>query len=733
MLTTGDTIALPITLRNYLDHSLAVTSSLTPAPWFRLEGPASRTTEVRSGDSASPVFRFTALAPVANAEQQFTATASETGDRIARPVTVHPDGEETAVTAASILSAGPNTLNFTLPADTLPNSTDATLRIYPNLGAHLREALAAMVAYPNGCAEQILSIAWPSLLLQRYSASLPQKDEKLIEQTHFYLEEAYENLLGNQLPSGGFAYWTSDHDADLALTAYAAEFLEQAKDFITIDDKILDKAVAYLAREQQKDGRWIRVDRDGKRHPEDTRANAMLTASIAAMIAGSPKSEPLLSKAVTALQPFVSEFDEPYTLAGYTLAALALKDTARSAPALARLRTLALSENGGAYWSLETNTPFFGWGRAGRVESTAQVLRALLAAGATPQDDLVARGLLFLNHEQDRHSLWYSTQASARVLDVLAAMAHASPQGPAPSSDSAVTRSLTVSLDGQPQPSVALPPFTLDAGPIYVPFGAAVAAGAHALTLTLPQGSGATPAQLVVNLYRPWPKAAPISLTTNNEQLRLSLGFSTTTPAPGKQVVATAHIERIGFRGYGMMIAELGLPPGADVDRASLESAMTASGNQLNHYEILPDKILVYLWPRAGGLTFHFTSRRATRSTPSPRPRASTTTTTRTPVSTCRRRTSKHASASWNDDRGADHIFLLDRLQRVVRFLEREGLDRRGDADIGCDAKVVLCVLPGHVGDAANLALHPEQRVVVERGHLIEVDRIDRDNAALVQ
>src|SRR6202012_846869 len=115
--------------------------------------------------------------------------------------------------------------------------------------------------------------------------------------------------------------------------------------------------------------------------------------------------------------------DEPYTLANYALAAIAVHDTARSKPAIARLLTLALSEDGGAYWNLETNTPFFGWGRAGRVETTAAVLRALLASGMKANDDLITRGLLFLDHQQDRQSLWYSTQATARTLDVLAATA----------------------------------------------------------------------------------------------------------------------------------------------------------------------------------------------------------------------------------------------------------------------------------------------------------------------
>jgi hypothetical protein len=464
-----------------------------------------------------------------------------------------------------------------------------------------------MTNYPNGCAEQIISIAWASLVLQRYSASIPQKDEKLQQQTHRNLQDAYENLLANQLPSGGFAYWPKDRDADLALTAYAIQFLTQARSFITIDDAVLTKALAFLARQQEPKsqptaGLWVRVGRDRKPHPEDTRGNAMLTASIAAMIAGAPGAEQILQKAVAATQPFAEEFDEPYTLANYALAALALKDAARTEPAIKRLRAMAHSQSSGAYWALETNTPFFGWGRAGRVEATAQVLRALLAAGIPPQDDLVARGLLFLNHEQDRESLWYSTQATARVLDVLAEIALRSPA-------TAITGNpgnLTIQVDGQPTIAVPLPPSAQDAGPIFVPLSPALAAGDHRVSLNLPANAQSATAQLVSSLYRPWPSVAPVSSVANDEQLRMTVAYRTTNPLPGKSIDVTAHIERIGFEGYGMMIAEIGLPPGADVDRASLESAVSASNYELNHYEVLPDKVLIYLWPNAGGLTLHF-------------------------------------------------------------------------------------------------------------------------------
>jgi hypothetical protein len=56
-----------------------------------------------------------------------------------------------------------------------------------------------------------------------------------------------------------------------------------------------------------------------------------------------------------------------------------------------------------------------------------------------------------------------------------------------------------------------------------------------------------------------------------------------------------------------MLLGEIGLPPGAEVDRASLEAAMKSSGWDINQYDVLPDKLIVYVWPHAGGTKFSFT------------------------------------------------------------------------------------------------------------------------------
>jgi hypothetical protein len=53
-----------------------------------------------------------------------------------------------------------------------------------------------------------------------------------------------------------------------------------------------------------------------------------------------------------------------------------------------------------------------------------------------------------------------------------------------------------------------------------------------------------------------------------------------------------------------VFLAEIGLTPGADVHRASLETAMKSSDWAISQYDVLPDRVRVYLWPRAGGVKF---------------------------------------------------------------------------------------------------------------------------------
>jgi hypothetical protein len=76
---------------------------------------------------------------------------------------------------------------------------------------------------------------------------------------------------------------------------------------------------------------------------------------------------------------------------------------------------------------------------------------------------------------------------------------------------------------------------------------------------------------------------------------------------------------------------------------------------------------------------------------------------------------------------------VLDGLEGFIGVVEGEDLDLGLDADFGGELEEVGGVLTGHVGDAADLAFAPEEFVVVEGGHLVEVDGVDGDDASFAE
>ena len=309
----------------------------------------------------------------------------------------------------------------------------------------------------------------------------------------------------------------------------------------------------------------------------------------------------------------IEEIAEPYLIASYALAALEVNDAGRAQRAIAKLRALAHEENGASYWSLETNTPFYGWGLAGRVETTALVVQALARANADgapalpASEQLVRSGLLFLLREKDRYGVWYSTQATINVLDaLLVLLAHdvdvARATGTPPTAE--------IIVNGRSVKSVDLPASNRLAGPMTIDLGQFLQAGANRVEIRRARGSSPASVQAVATYYLPWRE----SVATQNANwrangssgLRLITKFDKTESGISDQITCHVEAERIGFSGYGMMLAEIGLPPGADVDRASLDTAMKGSDWGISQYDILPDRVVVYLWPRAGGTKFDF-------------------------------------------------------------------------------------------------------------------------------
>ena len=592
ILTQGDQIQLPVTIRNYLDRAQAVDATIKPESWFALEGPHERQFRIAAGASANAIFPMRAISAVTDGKQRITATSAEAGDAIEKPVTVHPDGNQLAATVNDVFGEA-SSLKLTVPAGVIPDSTRAELRIYPNLISHLVESIEAILERPYGCGEQTISSTYPSLLLLKYLRRAGHDDHPLAPKARRYLQQGFDRLRGYEAPGGGFTYWGRG-EADLSLTAYALTFLNDAGEFVTVPDELLDRTERFLRKSQRPDGSWLALSWD--KH-EDPGRTAQQTALIALALSGLDEA-PALEPALGYLSKRVSQMDEPYLVAAFALAAERADEQEMAQQALAILRRLARSERGLSYWNLEANTPFYGWGTAGRLETTALALRAFQIARQPQDHDLASHALLFLLGNKDRYGVWYSTQATIRVLDAIleAATAALGTGEPGPAE---------IRVNDRPVETVSLPGPMEIAPPVRIDLSRELRAGENVVSLHRAHAGTPAQAQLVATWYVPWPHKPE----AQEGALRLTVAFDKTAVAQNDVVTCQVAVERVGFRGYGMLLGEIGLPPGADVDRQSLERALTESSYALTRYDILPDRVVVYLWPRAGETKFSFNFR----------------------------------------------------------------------------------------------------------------------------
>jgi hypothetical protein len=620
VLTEGDQISLPVVLRNYLERAQTVDLEFTPEKWFTLQGPARQQANVAAGDAARETFDLTAVASVKDGKQRVTARSVEAGDAIEKPVTVHPDGEEKTETASDVFSEAA-TLNIDLPETTIAGSSHAEVKIYPNLMAHVVESLDGILERPHGCGEQTISSTYPSLLILRRDGQLGNTS-KLHEQAQHYAELGYRRLLNYRSEDGGFTYWGRG-EADLALTAYALHFLHDAREFLEVDNVVVESARQWLMKQQQADGSW-----PSHGYNSDERHTALLTAFIVRVLAmtappvaldGTNKTKqasfrivsPELRRALSYLTIRIETIDEPYLIASYALAAMDAGDETAATRAVAKLRALARTEGDTSYWALESNTPFYGWGRAGRVEATALAVQALARqanevknAGAM-NAPLVRSGLLFLLRAKDRYGVWYSTQATINVLDTLMTLLRMDDGRGSPTASR-----VEIIVNGNPSTSLELSSANQRGGIFRADISRFLRTGVNRIELRRPIGSAFASTQVVANYYVPWARSdvnQNVGLSTgDSSSLRLLAKFDRHNSKINEEISCHVKAERVGFSGYGMLLAEIGLPPGADVDRGSLETAMTSSDWTISQYDILPDRVVLYLWPRAGGVEFDF-------------------------------------------------------------------------------------------------------------------------------
>ncbi len=586
ILTEGDKIALPVAVRNYTNKKQKATISMAENNWSHLLNGATQIIEIAPNNSQNAIFNFRAVSPVENGRQKVTALAKDDADAIEKLVTVKPNGRE-IVAAESKMFRDSTIFDVNFPADSFANTRKISIKIYPNMLAHVAESIEGLLQRPHGCGEQTTSSTYPNLLILKIEKDLGKTiDAKTKAQANIYLQTGYERLLNYQTASGGFSYWGKNDVPNAALTAYVLRFLNDAKIFIAVDEKVYANANDWLLKQQQSDGSWR------TNYVEIDSSTAYVARALALKSEKDEETKKHLRLGLEFLKKRLSETSDSFVLANFALASIETGDLDTAKIVADKLNSSSLIEKELLFWTT-ANTPFYGWGTTAKIETTALVMQTFLRLNEAGKfDTSISKASAFLLKNKDKYGVWFSTQTTVNVLGALILL-----QKSNGNTNQNASEKTEIFVNGK-----KVQEFSFDANALSNPlfFDASPYLNETAIRIEIKNAgnSNFTQAQVVAAHYVPWKNLAAEDL-----HFDLKVNFDKTEAKIGEEINCAVSIARKEKR-YGMILAEIGIPPGADVDRNSLEKAK-ADGD-FSSYDILPDKIVVYLWASSAPTEFNF-------------------------------------------------------------------------------------------------------------------------------
>ena len=583
-LTLGDEITVPVVVYNYLDEPQEVEIAVSDDAWFTLLSPAVQTLGLAPREVASVPLRIRAE-QVGWHDLEAVGRAGEVGDGLRRRIEVLPSGKQTDEAMSDLLEATSEgtrvRFEFHPPADAVPGAAELLVKLYPGVFAQAIEGLDSILKLPSGCFEQTSSATYPNVMaldyLQTTRTSTPEVELKARE----YISLGYQRLLTYEVPGGGFE-WFGNPPAHKILTAYGLmEFTDMAK-VHAVDPAVLTRTANWLAAQQDADGAWT-PDPSGiaegaiNNYQND---KFRTTAYILWSLLEADFNGPAVARAVDWLHGHLAEAADPYSRV-IAAQALVTRDPADPA-ATGLLETLAGEaqlEGGAASWGEAGGGGGLTYSRGSShvLETTALVVDVFFRARAYLP--LAQQGLTYLVRNKDSFGNWETTQATVYALRAMLRSAA--------SAGDAADATIEVRHNGDLVRSLRVTPADYDLFRQIDLKDRIVEGGANLVELVA-TGSGSLMYQTVGTYWTPWDGVPP----ETTGPLSIDVAYDRTHLAVDDRVTATVTLTNHTTGDLMMVIADLGVPPGFDIDTEDFD-ALVAAGT-FRRYEPTGRQVILY-------------------------------------------------------------------------------------------------------------------------------------------
>ena len=588
-LTQGDQVTIPVGIYNYSGKPGQVHLKLEQDKWFTLANDQpEKTVESQSGQVGGSgfslradrigTFKLTLTAHLDGAQGQ-----PGRDDIIVREIEVVPNGKEQNLAFNGRLDhTAEHTLTF--PAGVVPDATTLFVRLYPGPLSQLVEGMDAILRMPYGCFEQTSSATYPNVLALDYMKQTGKLTPEVHAKAEGFIVNGYQRLLTFEVPGGGFS-WFGQTPANKILTAYGLMEFHDMAQVSEVDPRLIERTAQWLASQQQADGSW-KPDSSFINEGATNRYNSD-TLRITAYIGWSLANVGYKGEALERAKQYVEQHAAQTTGKPdvYTLAVIANfaadygKDRDFTQHAMQALVDARTEKDGQVFWDAQ-ETGFYTTGQSAATETTGLATQALLKWGQA--GEIARKSLAYLAAKKQADGTWGTTQATIMALRSLLL---ASKIGTA---DTRGTVSVTV--DGKRIQTLTLTPENNDLLHQFV---------VHDVDPTRPthvglsfEGSGGLAYQVVGRYFTPW------QAQREEEALAIDVSYDRTRLAQNDIATATAHIHNNLAKSANLVMVDLGIPPGFELQNEDLqtmvEQTRNAHGGKLEKFSQTATQAILY-------------------------------------------------------------------------------------------------------------------------------------------
>lgn len=393
-----------------------------------------------------------------------------------------------------------------------------------------------------------------------------------------YIALGYQKILTFERPGGGFDWWGTDSPL-VWLTAYGVQQLTATAKVHSIDTGVVDRACQFLCKNQSEEGTW---DVAGKTHGERIsylpNAKLALTAYVAWSLAEAQREPAAVEKALSYLRKNRHQArGDCYILSIMANAfAFGKSDDPLLADILNELHSLKKESQNLVWWEYSGQTATCASGSSADIETTAMVLYAMIQARYSAT--VMRNAFQYLIAKRAPGGTWGSTQSTILSLKALVASAQIKKQ------DKPVT--VDILFNERQAGQWFIDESNSDVMQV-LDLGSQTQIGSNTIKLKMNVPSTML-YQIVGRYYEPW-KAT----SAQERPIDINIEYDRKLLSKKDTIMATATMRYNGNKPTFMVILDLGIPPGFQVDESDFIELL--GEKKINRYSLTSRQITLYL------------------------------------------------------------------------------------------------------------------------------------------